>query len=404
MKNFETFVQSAESWDAFLEYKLSGEHTPDWEKKIFSEYVKSKQYLEDVSDFLEGVPFPDPVVKMLNKHNNSKKRVVFTFSENKNIFLKFVSFYLMNYDRVFSDNLCSFRKNICVKTAVRKLVSTPGISEMYCYKADISDYFGSVNPQILLPQLKSVLHEDERLFCFIEGLLMNSCAQKDGETVEVKKGIMAGVPLSAFLANIYLAEMDWYFERENIIYIRYSDDIIVFAETPGKINDCKKYIENFLGSKELKINRNKEACVMPGEWWEFLGFSYHNGVVDISETSLNKMKKKMKRKARALVRWKERKNADSNRAVRAFIKAFNRKLFTGVSDNNITWSRWYFPVINTTQSLHALDLYMQDCIRYIAQGNYSKSRFNLRYSDMKTLGYTSLVNKFYKYEKSWKTK
>ena len=51
-----------------------------------------------------------------------------------------------------------------------------------------------------------------------------------GELLEEPKGIMAGVPVSAFLANFYLRELDEYFYERHIPYIRYSDDILVFAK------------------------------------------------------------------------------------------------------------------------------------------------------------------------------
>lgn len=310
----------------------------------------------------------------------------------------------MKYDNIFSENLCSFRKNICVKTAVKKLLKVPSISKKYLYKVDVSDYFNSADTKLLLPKLKDVLKNDYRLYVFIEQLLSDPLAQKDGQLVTVKKGIMAGMPVSAFLANLYLSDMDRYFDENNIVYIRYSDDIIVFADTLEQIESYRDYIVNFLTCHSLSVNKAKEIFALPGEKWDFLGFSYHNGVVDISPAALDKMKKKMKRKANALIRWKDKKKADNARAVRAFIKAFNKKFFSCSDNKDITWARWYFPVINTAESLHTLDLYMQDCIRYIANGNYSKSRFNFRYSDMKQYGYISLVNEFYAFKADNNTK
>lgn len=397
MKTFEEFAADAASWDAFLEYKLSGDHLSAREKAQLTSYVQDRLYLADVQAYLSQATFPNPVLKTINKQSSSAKRTVFTFDEHKNIFLKFVSFYLLQYDASFSENLCSFRKDICVKTAVKKLLRQPDIAQMYCYKVDISNYFGSVNVALLLPMLESVLSENKLLFSFIRSLLLNPYAEKDEQTIPVEKGILAGVPISAFLANLYLSDLDEHFTKKEITYIRYSDDIIVFAKTPEALSLYRLEIFEFLKQKGLRVNQKKEAFTSPGEKWEFLGFSFQNGTVDISEVSVDKLKKKMKRKARALVRWKERKPADSTRAVRAFIKTFNKKLFFGAAENSITWARWYFPVINTTDSLHELDLYMQECIRYIAQGSYSKARFNLRYTTMKQLGYISLVNRYYSF-------
>ena len=199
-----------------------------------------------------------------------------------------------------------------------------------------------------------------------------------------------GAPFSSFLANLYLVDMDRFFDDNKIIYIRYSDDIIVFADTFEKLCEYKDYIQSSLKEYGLSVNTQKEKITAPHEEWEFLGFSFKDGTVDVSKTAVNKMKGKMKRKARALLRWKKRNGVENERAVRAYIRTFNKKLFDNPVNSEITWTRWYFPIINTDKSLRILDTYMQDSIRFIANGNYSKSRFNLRYSDMKALGYISL--------------
>ena len=64
-----------------------------------------------------------------------------------------------------------------------------------------------------------------------------------------------------------------------------------------------------------------------------------------------------------------------------------------------TWNLWYFPVINTTEGLHEIDLYMQQSLRYIATGRYNKKNYNIRYKDLKKLGYRSLVAEYYKFRK-----
>lgn len=248
-----------------------------------------------------------------------------------------------------------------------------------------------------MPTLKQILKDNKKLYFFLEGILCNPLAEKNGNIVEIKKGIIAGAPFSSFLANLYLDEMDRFFFEKGIVYIRYSDDIIVFADTQDAIKNLKQEILKFLYRKGLSVNSKKEIFTNPGEEWEFLGFSFCNGVMDISKTAVKKMKGKMKRKANALVRWREKKNVEPERAVRAFIRTFNKKFFSDDSGNDITWARWYFPVINTDKSIHELDLYMQDCIRYIACGNYSKKRFNLRYSDIKEMGYINLVNEYYSF-------
>ena len=115
-----------------------------------------------------------------------------------------------------------------------------------------------------------------------------------------------------------------------------------------------------------------------------------------AEASVVKLKAKMKRKARALVRWENKKGVDGQKGAKAFIRVFNQKLFENPKENELTWIRWYFPLINTDRSLKVIDQYAQQCIRYVATQTYKKSSYNFKYEDMKQLGYRSLVNAYYK--------
>ena len=208
---------------------------------------------------------------------------------------------------------------------------------------------------------------------------------------------MAGTPLACFYAHLYLKDLDRQFEEQGISYARYSDDIIVFAETEEKLNSYVDTIRDFLAEKHLVMNPDKEIVTGPGQQWTFLGFSYQSGVLDIAPASVDKLKGKMRRKREALRRWQRKKELTGDKAAKAFIRVFNRKLFEASEENDLTWSRWYFPVINTADSLKVIDLYAQDCIRFLISGRHTKARFNVRYEDMKALGYRSLVHEYYTY-------
>ena len=150
----------------------------------------------------------------------------------------------------------------------------------------------------------------------------------------------------------------------------------------------------------LTINEKKESFSAPHEKWEFLGISFQDNVFDVSKVSADKLKKKMRRKSRALDRWKDKKGLENECAAKAFIRIFNNKLYCNSSDNELTWTRWFFPMINTAATLSEIDRYMQDCIRYLATGRRTAGRYRFRYEDMKRLGYRSLVHEYYEIKKS----
>ena len=80
----------------------------------------------------------------------------------------------------------------------------------------------------------------------------------------------------------------------------------------------------------------------------------------------------------------------------AFIRVFNRKLLESPEGSELSWSYWFFSVINTADSLQEIDAYAQDCLRFLVSGKRTKGRYDVRYEDLKKLGYRSLVNAYYK--------
>ena len=185
---------------------------------------------------------------------------------------------------------------------------------------------------------------------------------------------MAGVPISAFLANYYLKDLDKYFYDQNIIYARYADDIIVFGENVDKVKQYQQYIKEYLNNHGLIVNEKKEFFYNPKEKFEFLGFSYQNGIIDLSDNTIKKIKGKIKRTSKGLRRWKLKKEASDEITLKAMNRKFNRK-FYGKNENDLTWKYWFFPVINTTSSLKIVDKYMQDWQRYIITGKHNKKNF-----------------------------
>ena len=384
-------------WIDFYERKVDPAFFRISDARELFQYVRQKRYLPVVERIKSGKGLSIPLKKRIAKSGSSKKRVVYSLPEDETMVLKLLTWMMIRkYDVCLPENLYSFRPNYGAKDALRKLVSMPDISEYYSYKLDVRNYFNSIDIDLLLPHLKSLFADDEPLYDFIASQLSDPRAMDEGVLIEERKGAMAGMPYAVFLANAYLMQLDWKFSATpGLIYCRYSDDIIIFSKDKSLLDDAKKQLHDSLKEFHLDINHDKEVETDPGQKWTFLGFEYDGKDIDVCEVSVQKLKAKMRRKARALHRWAEVNGKDGWMAARAFIKHFNKKLYTCDDRSEINWSLWYFPLITTDKSLKIIDRYMQDCIRYLAIGKRAKSRFNFRYEQMKELGMISLINKWY---------
>lgn len=390
-------------WIQYFEYKVQNGYLGKDEAQDLFLFIRNQEYI-GILNKITAKGISTPCKKQIQKIDSTKKREVYTFPKEENYILKLLTYLVIRkYDGIFSSNLYSFRVNYNVKQAFQHILSTPNINQYYTYKVDISNYFNSIDLNILLPRLRNVLHDDVPLYEFIEALLRNPLVIENDEIKQEQKGIMAGCPIAAFLANVYLSDLDKMFAEEQMIYCRYSDDIIIFTKTKEEQERIKQKLFTILESYHLTLNTEKEISTSSNEPWTFLGLKYDTEKIDISDIALKKIKAKMRRKTRALIRWKNIKNKEPIYAVKAFINAFNKKFYNNTDVHDMTWARWYFPLITTDRSLRAIDQYMQECIRYIATEKHTKSKYNFRYDQMKEFGYQSLVNNWYKNKKTIKS-
>ena len=388
-------------WIDFYERKVDPAFFRISDAKDLFQYVRQKRYLPVVERIMTGKGLSIPMKKRVAKSGSPKKRVVYSLPEDETMVLKLLTWMMIRkYDACLPNNLYSFRPHYGAKDALKKLVSISDISEYYSYKLDVRDYFNSIDVDLLLPQLISLFADDVHLYNFIASQLTDLRVLDEGILIEERKGAMAGMPYAVFLANVYLAQLDRKFAAfPGLIYCRYSDDIILFAKDKLLLDEAKDQLQESLKEFHLDINHDKEVETTPGQKWTFLGFECDGKDIDVCEVSVQKLKAKMRRKARALRRWAEVNGKDGWMAARAFIKHFNKKLYTCDDRSEINWSLWYFPLITTDKSLKVIDHYMQDCIRYIATGSRTKSRFDLRYEEMNELGMHSLLNMWYRSQK-----
>ncbi len=389
-------IKDKEEWEIFYNYKIEKGHLNKREEKELKEFIKEEKYLDIASRINDKeFNFNPPYKTLVNKMGSEKKRVVYCYNNEESMILKFITYHILKYDYKMASNCYSFRRVLGVKKAINTITRTKNIDDMYAYKVDIKNYFNSIDVDRLLVMLKDVI-DDTKVYEFLKKLLLLDKCIIDGEVVEEKRGAMAGVSFAPFMANVYLMDLDKYFEDNNILYARYSDDIIVFAHSLEELNTYKEYIINTIHSKGLTINTDKEFVFNKGEEWNFLGVKYLNRKIDLSNVTIDKIKGKIRRKARTIHRRKIRKSLSDDQVMETMIKTFNYKFFETKNPNDLTWSRWFFPLINTSEGLKVIDEYLQMYIRYAVTGRHNKANYRIRYEQLKKCNYKSLVNEYYK--------
>ena len=389
-------IDNDNKWQEFLEYKVNGNFTGKKEKELLTSFINEKKYKKITSAIKDNkYSFSIPKKSLISKNHNGKKRSVYSFKNDEMIVLKYIAYLLYDYDYLFENNLYSFRKNISVKTAIKNINNIYNINKMYGYKIDIKNYFNSINAEILLNNLKSDI--DTNLFDIIKDILNNKKAIYNNKIIIEEKGVMAGIPISSFLANYYIREIDYYFKNKKVLYLRYADDIVIFCNNENEIKKYVNILKTLLKKYQLEINDEKELFLKPNDVWEFLGFSFHNKKIDLSKNTIYKMKKKIRRSSRSIRRWMLKKGVLEDIGLKVMIRKYNKKFF-GNKNDELSWKYWFFSSINTSKSLKIIDNYLQDNLRYIVTGKHNKKNYKLvPYERLKMNGYKSLVNEYYSF-------
>ena len=397
MESILTQLTRQETWEEFLAYRLMKGRFTWHEFDEADRFVEQEAYLYLAQRIAQGEGIGIPRKKIINKMGTGKKRVVYSFSPDEMVILKLLAFKLYDYDACFSPNCYAFRRGIKASDAIFRIRHAIGDCQMWAYKLDIHDYFNSISIDILLPMLAEMLADDQPLYRFFEKMLTDNRVEYNGETIHEQHGVMAGTPTAPFLADVYLKEVDRYFHDADVVYARYSDDIILFAPDRETLMAYKSKMAEFLRKYQLEVNPDKERIYSPEKAYEFLGFKCHAYDIDISEATKKKMKGKIKRATKSLMRWSIRNNMEPEKAMKGLINHFNRVFFENDDTETLTWSRWFFPVINQTDGLKEIDHYLQQNIRFLSTGKHNKTNYKIDYAQLKELGYRSLVNEYYKW-------
>ena len=254
-----------------------------------------------------------------------------------------------------------------------------------------------MDTELLIQKMQFLRESDQKLYELLTKILSETRVWDAGQIVEDEHGAMAGTPISPFLANLYLSDVDHFFKKESVTYLRYSDDILIFADSEQELEHRKAQLYQKIAEHKLAVNQDKVLVSAPGETWEFLGFSYREGHFDLSANTIRKTKAKIKRKAEALRRWQRKKGLSEEKAAIGLIHVMNRKFFGGDNEDAFTWSRWFFPNLTTEKGLQEIDTCLQEYIRYAVTGRHYKGNYRITYQQMKEWGYRNLVHEYYSY-------
>lgn len=198
------------------------------------------------------------------------------------------------FDPLMSEYSYGFRKGRSAHDAVKQ--GREFVVEQDCrwvVELDIRSFFDHIDHDILMRMVAQEIR-DKRVLKLI-GRFLRAGVLEDGKVVRSAKGTPQGGPLSPLLGNIYLDALDKELEARGVNFVRYADDVTIYAGSERSAKRIHASIAKWI-TKHLKLEVNEEKSgVRPPDEGSFLGFRIlPDGKIGLSKKSVERFRARVR--------------------------------------------------------------------------------------------------------------
>jgi RNA-directed DNA polymerase len=175
------------------------------------------------------------------------------------------------FEPTFSRFSFAFRPGRSAHQAVALARSMIAAGRSWVVISDIRKCFDTIDHCVLIGLLAKRIADDELIRLVQRWITVDVLEFPDLLPSEL--GVPQGEALSPLLANIYLDPLDRHFEQLGIAFVRYADDVVLFAQNEEGAKDACRQLADFLREAlHLELKPAKTAYVPVVEGFDFLGF------------------------------------------------------------------------------------------------------------------------------------
>lgn len=125
-------------------------------------------------------------------------------------------------------------------------------------ETDITAYFDTISHIKLENMLIENLNIQETQTRYMKQLIMDFVRKdvlENGDKRTSERGIPQSMPISSFIGNLYLNDVDYeMMKNQDILYFRYADDIRILGKSKKSVEDALLYLQKSLLLRDLYIN------------------------------------------------------------------------------------------------------------------------------------------------------
>jgi RNA-directed DNA polymerase len=271
--------------------------------KDLAGYLK-ENWLRMKEELLTGGYSPKPVkrVEIPKPGSAEKRKLGIPCVVDRFIQQALLQVLQARWDEAFSDHSYGFRPGRSAHQAIAKAQSYIREGYPYVVDIDLEKFFDRVCHDRLMSRLATEI-EDKRVLKLIRSYLQAGILE-DGLVHIPMEGTPQGGPLSPFLSNVVLDELDKELESRGHRFVRYADDGNIYVKSQRAGERVMEGISRFITKRlKLKVNTAKSAVGKPQDR-SFLGFTFTGG----KEPNRRKITEKSLKRFKARVRQITRRN------------------------------------------------------------------------------------------------
>lgn len=253
------------------------------------------------------------------------------------------------WEPTFSDHSYGFRPSRSQHQAIERARRYVTEGHLWVVDIDLEKFFDRVHHDRLMSKLAQRI-QDKRLLHLLRAFL-NAGMLRDGLVQPRTEGTPQGGPLSPFLSNVVLDELDKELERRGLRFVRYADDCNIYVRTKRAAERVMESVSRFITKRlHLKVNERKSAADFC-EARKFLGVQLRPRGEKTRIGLSEKSKKRFKERVRKLTR------PSNGQSLQRTIEALTRYM-----------RGWhgYYRIVDTPGTARLLDGWVRRRIRALA--------------------------------------
>jgi hypothetical protein len=306
------------------------------------------------------------------------------------------------FDKWFSNNSYAYRVNNFGIDVCQQKISKSLIGKPFIIKRDITNYFYTIDHDILLDKLACLIDKNDYLYQLVKDRIIFKYVNDGLDDEHVSNiGIPFGSSIACVLSNVYLTDVDKKLSKLPINYFRYADDFIMLSSDQNVALDAASLLDESITSLKLSLKQSHRLNLsfipchgfIQASKFKHLGLEFTSA--NSVRLSVEKQRKIINLFKRSLESVKARINRECNinNRIKIAVDAINSVILDRI--RSVAIIDYYLKHVNDEQQLQSMDLIIAKIIIGCVLNKKFKNRdfSTIRFKQLRDAGLISLKHR-----------